>query len=81
MGASGFQLSAFSFQPFSFRGVSFRVSASAHDTCSGGPPLQEVAMQDFRNLHAWQKAHRLTLNVIAFSATLAYPKGIRSVTS
>ena len=31
-------------------------------------------MQDFRNLRAWQKAHRLTLDTIALSATLSHPK-------
>ena len=30
-------------------------------------------MQDFRKLSVWQKAHRLTLDVFAVSATLARP--------
>ena len=30
-------------------------------------------MQDFRNLAVWQKAHRLTLEVLAISATFARP--------
>lgn len=30
-------------------------------------------MQDFRNLVVWQKAHKLTLETYAFSATLRRP--------
>ena len=30
-------------------------------------------MQDFRNLAAWQKAHKLTVEVFAISATFARP--------
>jgi len=30
-------------------------------------------MQDFRNLSVWQKAHKLTLEVFAISATFARP--------
>jgi hypothetical protein len=30
-------------------------------------------MQDFRRLLGWQKAHKLTLEVCAFAATLRHP--------
>ena len=30
-------------------------------------------MQDYRNLHVWQKAHRLTLRAYGFAATLKVP--------
>ena len=31
-------------------------------------------MQDFRNLHVWQKSHQLTLDAYAISATFSHPK-------
>jgi four helix bundle protein len=37
-------------------------------------PIQEVAVQDFRNLKVWQKAHKLTLDTYAVSANIRHPR-------